>query len=144
MESSPSVVEQTIVIAAPPERVWRTVTDHQSRARWWAYLDLDPTPGGRFEERWTDQDGRAVRTHGHVLESIPAERLQLSWADDDWPESTNVTIALEATDDGATRVTVRHSGWERLAEAQHLADAHGAGWAMHLRNLRTYVESEPQ
>lgn len=132
-------MDETITIAAPTHHVWEAITDPKIRARWWAYLDLDPTVGGRFEERWTDSDGSTVLTHGRVLDLSVARMLRLSWADEDWEAATDVEIRLEESADG-THVRIRHTGWERLPDAGALAADHRAGWQMHLHNLKALVE----
>lgn len=122
-------VLESVLVPAPPERVWWWITDAGGRAAWWPYLDLDATPGGRVEERWDD-----VVTSGEVLEVDPARLLRLSWEDDGWPAATEVELRLEPEQAG-TRVTVRHSGWEALPDPESLVREHRAGWRMHLDDL---------
>ncbi len=128
-------VHETALVPAPPEQVWRWVTERDGRAEWWPYLDLDPMPGGRMEERWTDAAGNEVRTAGEVLEVDPPRLLRLSWKDDGWPAATEVEVHLEPQD-RATLVTVHHSGWAALPDAETLVREHGAGWRAHLDDLR--------
>jgi uncharacterized protein YndB with AHSA1/START domain len=140
--SSPSdqtVVDERITIAVPAERVWHAIIDSDARRAWWGYLDLDPQVGGRFEERWTDTDGNPKRTHGAVLELADERLLRLNWADEDWPELTEVHLSL-AEDEEGTEVRVRHIGWDALPSGPALAAAHQAGWRMHLKHLRQYLE----
>jgi uncharacterized protein YndB with AHSA1/START domain len=122
-------VRESVLVAAPPERVWSRITDAQERAHWWPYLHLDASPGGGMEERWDD-----TRTTGEVLEVQPPSLLRLSWKDDGWPAATEVELLLEP-DEGGTRVTVRHHGWEALPGADALVAAHRAGWRTHLDDL---------
>lgn len=134
------VVEESATIDVPIDRVWHAIVDSDARSAWWSYLDLDAEPGGGFEELWTDQDGRQMRTHGHVLELVSPAVLRLSWADEDWPATTEVEVRLHRGD-GATTVHVRHTGWERLPNGENLAEEHRAGWKMHLSNLRDYLRT---
>jgi uncharacterized protein YndB with AHSA1/START domain len=122
-------VRESVLVAAPPERVWSLIAGAEERARWWPYLDLDASPGGRMEERWDD-----TRTTGEVLEVDPPRLLRLSWKDDGWPAATEVELRVEPDHDGA-RVTVRHTGWEPLPDAETLVAAHRAGWRAHLDDL---------
>ncbi|WP_169809363.1 SRPBCC family protein [Actinomadura chibensis] len=144
------VVDESIVIRAPARQVWRTIVDADARAGWWEYLDLDATPGGRFEERWTGDDGTEQITSGEVVELADARLLVLSWADDGWPAATRVEVTLDPGDGGpddggpgdggATTVRLRHTGWEALPDGAALAAAHRGGWLHHLDNLRRCAE----
>jgi uncharacterized protein YndB with AHSA1/START domain len=137
-QSEPRIDESTS-ISAPADDVWRAIVVAEVRAGWWAYLDLDATVGGRFEERWTDGDGREVLTAGTVTDVVAGRSLVLSWADDDWPTATRVEVRLAETD-GTTVVHVLHTGWEALPDGAALAEQHGHGWRLHLDNLRRCVE----
>ena len=133
-------VEEKVVVAAPVSRVWDALVTDAARATWWPHLELDATPGGRMRERWTDESGNEVLTHGQVLDVVDRRFLRLSWADEGWPAETTVEITLDPVRAG-TAVSLRHSGWERLRDGSELASAHRAGWRRHLENLRCEVES---
>ncbi|MEU4447125.1 SRPBCC domain-containing protein [Actinosynnema sp. NPDC050801] len=133
------LVDESTSIAKPAADVWRAITVAELRAGWWGDLDLDATVGGRFEEPWTDGDGREVLTSGTVTEVVPDQLLVLSWADEDWPATTRVEVRL-TENGGTTSVRLRHSGWGALPGGEALAAEHRAGWRLHLNNLRTYVE----
>ena len=122
-------VSESVLVPAPQERVWSLIVEVEGRARWWPHLELDASSGGRMEERWND-----VVTTGEVLEVDPPRLLRLSWRDDGWPSTTEVELRLEP-EQGATRVTVRHSGWDRLPDAEALVADHRAGWRAHLDDL---------
>jgi uncharacterized protein YndB with AHSA1/START domain len=122
-------VSESVLVPAPPQRVWWWITDAEGRAAWWPYLDLDARPGGRMEERWND-----VVTAGEVVEVDPPRLLRLTWKDGGWPAATEVELRLEP-EQGATRVSVRHSGWAALPDAGSLVAAHRAGWKLHLDDL---------
>ncbi|TMR06446.1 hypothetical protein ETD86_52755 [Nonomuraea turkmeniaca] len=138
-QRSQPVVDESIAIVAPAHDVWQAIVNAEIRAGWWSYLDLDATAGGRFEERWTTDDGREVRTGGQVIELVTDHLLVLSWADEHWPASTRVEIQLTEIG-GSTMVRLLHMGWEPLPDGAALAAEHRAGWLMHLVNLRRYVE----
>jgi uncharacterized protein YndB with AHSA1/START domain len=85
-------VRRRVVIEAPPEDVWRALTDPDELAAWWGDdTELDATPGG--EGRFVE-DGEPVRL-ARVVEASPERRLMLDW----WPEDPDV-------DEPATRVTI--------------------------------------
>lgn len=105
-------------------------------------MELESRPGGRFVERWADEAGRRVVTSGRIVTLDPREGIELSWADDDWPEETHVSIRLERTMSG-TRVTILHSGWDSLPDGERIMNEHETGWRMHLENLRIHCERPP-
>jgi uncharacterized protein YndB with AHSA1/START domain len=131
-------ITESMVVHASAGRVWRAVADPDARLRWWSYLVLEAVVGSRWEEHWTLDGARRV-TSGTVLVAHPRELLRLSWADDDWPATTEVDLTLE---DRGARTTVRvvHRGWQALPEGAALRRAHVAGWRHHLRNLRAALE----
>jgi uncharacterized protein YndB with AHSA1/START domain len=131
-------ITESMVLHASAGRVWRAIADPDARLRWWSYLVLEPVVGTRWEEHWTLDGARRV-TGGTVLVVHPRELLRLSWADDDWPATTEVDLTLE---DRGARTTVRvvHRGWQDLPDGIGLRRAHVAGWRHHLRNLRAALE----
>lgn len=134
------VVEVDVWMAATPERAWQVFARDELRADWWPWLELDPRPGGRLVERWTDGDGREVLTSGRIELVQPPRRLVASWRDDDWPASTRVSIELAPAEPGIL-VRVRHEGWQALgADGAALAEAHAAGWRQHLADWRLQAE----
>jgi uncharacterized protein YndB with AHSA1/START domain len=116
-------------IDAPRDRVWRALTEEEQIAEWWGgYVSLVARPGGRLTERWTDSGGREVITSGEVVRLNAPQTLELTWADDDWDESTRVLFQLEETADG-THLTLEHSGWEAFPSSlrEELIRAHASG-----------------
>ena len=61
-------IEQAITLNAPPERVWRALT--QEVGKWWGFhigpndsdITLDARVGGHFIERWGDGEGELYAT----------------------------------------------------------------------------------
>ncbi|MEU4332232.1 SRPBCC family protein [Nonomuraea dietziae] len=131
-------VDETAVVAASAERVWRAFADHDDRAEWWHYLYLEPVAGGSLEERWTDEHGTPVVTRGEVTHAAAPKLLAFTWADEGQEASTDVEITLTPLQAG-TEVRIRETGWERLPDGPSLAADHRAGWRVHLANLRRHV-----
>ena len=128
-------------ISRPVEAVWAGLTERQRMAQWWGeHVDLEAEPGGRFVERWSNDAGRPVETVGRVTRFAPPQCLEMTWADDDWPVTTCVSVRLEAAPDG-TWLTLEHSGWDRFPgnDGAKLRDEHAVGWARHLRALESYL-----
>ena len=138
-----SGTDQIVICAqinVPRDRVWRALTEEEQIAEWWGgYVSLVARPGGRLTERWTDSGGREVITSGEVVRLNAPHTLELTWADDDWDESTRVLFQLEETADG-THLTLEHSGWEAFPSSlrEELIRAHASGWSQHVANLAAY------
>lgn len=124
-------IEITQQIAAPPEVVFRYLTDPKRFAQWMGVgAELDARPGGRFR---IDVDGEHVAV-GEYHEIDPPRRLVMSWG---WqghptvpPGSTTVEITL--TPQASTTVLrLRHLGLPSSEERQ----LHTAGWHLYTRRL---------
>jgi uncharacterized protein YndB with AHSA1/START domain len=101
-------------VPAPPERVWRALTQAGELSAWFgAEAEIDPRPGGhlslRFEDEW-------IRP-GVVEEVEPGRRLSFRWLpferhpDGSWRPmgQGRVEFELEATEAG-TRLVVSEWG----------------------------------
>ncbi len=118
---------------APVSRLWEVLI---MPASWWGSdVRLDPQPGGLFHEPWRDEAG-PHHTRGKVLKCDAPHLISLSWRDDDWSFSTQVTLRLSECGVGST-LQLHHTGWEAApASARNaLLDGHLRGWAFHLENL---------
>lgn len=124
-------IVKSIEVHAPAERVWWFVgTQEGNRVRHRAESTpahsytgelLEERPGGRYELRGL-YEGAPFRVVGQVLRYEPPRLLVMTWREafDDgsgWPADTLVTVRL-AEYFGRTRLTVIHSGFERLP-AEH-------------------------
>lgn len=119
----------TIRIAAPPEEVFRYLTDASLIVRWMGdWADLQPEVGGRFV---LDINGVPIR--GRYLAVEPPRRVVFSWgaAGNDAlpPGSTTVEITLRPDGD-ETVVELVHRGLPPVER-----DKHRAGWAHFLGRL---------
>ena len=127
MQEPAAVVQEATVTTVPGATVWRAIANGDERLRWWTGLDLDPRPGGRLVERWTDDGGGEQITRGEVVAVEDGHFLRWQWADEGWEAPTEVELRVHSVPEG-TRVVVRESGWERLPDGNTLADEHRAGW----------------
>jgi uncharacterized protein YndB with AHSA1/START domain len=126
-------IERTIVIDAPIELVWRTITEPDQIARWFAdRVELDLQPGGSgtlFFEKLTAP---------LVVERVePPTLFTFRWCqrDDERPvfgNSTLVEFTLVATADTCTTLTVTETGLDAMPlaadEKRRFAGSHGDGW----------------
>src|SRR5690606_30078459 len=76
-----------IEIAAPPERVYRALTDPAELARWWGPADeyaaqeweIDPRVGEAWRVRMTDRDGNESTIEGEFLVLDPPHVVEYTW-----------------------------------------------------------------
>jgi uncharacterized protein YndB with AHSA1/START domain len=94
-------------LTRPPEVVWRSLTEPELLARWWAGGDIAPVVGHRF----TLDMGRWGQVPCTVTEVEPARRLSYTFGD--W----TLTWRLVAEGVG-TRLFLEHSGFD-LDDPQH-------------------------
>jgi uncharacterized protein YndB with AHSA1/START domain len=145
------VVIAEIEIAAPPERVFRALTDESELTRWFTdpscpvkLWKMDARPGGLY--RYVTEKGTIVvnnvsefECHGEVLECVPPRLLVYTWLSN-WHENkslrTIVRWELTPTDSG-THVKVTHTG---LASEQATRKNYSTGWPDVLLKLKKFVE----
>jgi uncharacterized protein YndB with AHSA1/START domain len=128
-------IERAIMIDAPIGVVWRTITEPDQIARWFAdRVELDARPGGKgalfFEKN--------NLTAPLVVEQVePPTRFSFRWCHPDGEQpvhgnSTLVAFTLTAETDTRTKLTVTETGIDAMAspdfEKQRFADSHRDGW----------------
>jgi uncharacterized protein YndB with AHSA1/START domain len=119
-------VVRTVVLDAPPERVWEAVTEAALLSKWLApEVELEPHEGGAVRCRFGDGEER----HGEVELVEEAERLAFSWHREGGAPS-RVELALDAVA-GGTRLTVIETGLTPTGAPTLLA----GGWSAALARL---------
>jgi uncharacterized protein YndB with AHSA1/START domain len=138
------VIEREVLIEAPAEVVWRTVTEPDQMSQWFAdRVDLVVEPGEHGYMQFGDQGGPVV------VETVdPPTHFSFRWnhPSEEEPVAGNsmlVEFTLTREADGRTRLRVTESGHELRewpdAETQRYADEHRAGWGEFLDRLATVV-----
>jgi uncharacterized protein YndB with AHSA1/START domain len=145
-------VRKTVVVDAPPEFVFKALTDEKELGRWMAQqARIDPRIGGECEFKYhRAATGQHSVATGRILELIPHKRLSYTYvvarsgsgaseADSLFPDVTDsvVTWTLDALPDGKTRVTVVHSGI--ASEAHERFDGAWGYWTGQLARLGAKV-----
>jgi uncharacterized protein YndB with AHSA1/START domain len=152
-----------IEIAAPPERVFKALTDAKQLFAWWGrepsveltVFEMDARPGGRWrfsckpargaehgavEEQLRRSGAEEFEAHGEVLEYDPPRVLKWSWIAN-WHEDpmrpTTVRWELTPTASG-TRVRVTHSG---LTQEPISRKDYTGGWKGVLKLLNEYHQT---
>ena len=144
------VIEREILIEAPPEVVWRTITEPDQMSLWFAdRVELVAEPGAHGYMQFGDQGGPVV------VETVdPPTRFSFRWNHPQGEEpaagnSMLVEFTLTPEDSERTRIRVTESGHERRAwpgaEKQRYADEHREGWGDFLDRLAKVVaERRPE
>lgn len=138
------VIEREILIEAPIEVVWRTITEPDQLSQWFAdRVELVAEPGAHGFMEFGDQGGPVV-----VVTVDPPTRFSFRWnpARGAEPEAGNsmlVEFTLAPEGEARTRLRVVESGHELLAwpdgEKQRYADEHRSGWGEYLDRLATLL-----
>jgi uncharacterized protein YndB with AHSA1/START domain len=133
-------IEREILIEAPAEVVWRTITEPDQMTQWFAdRVDLVVEPGAHGYMGFGDQGGPVV------VETVdPPSRFSFRWNHPQGEEpvagnSMLVEFTLTPMGDERTHVQVSESGHELRdwpdAEKQRYADEHREGWGEFLDRL---------
>ena len=143
-------IEREIVIEAPLEVVWRTITEPDQIEQWFAkQVELDLGPGGAgtlvFDSRTTSKEVTAPI----VVEAVePPHRFAFRWShpEGESPVAGNsmlVEFLLTAESAERTRLRVVETGFELLAwpddEKARYAEDHRQGWSVHVGKLREFL-----
>lgn len=138
-DATPLVLELDRVLAAPPARVFRAWTDPAELARWFCpnpdlptTAEVDLRVGGAYVVRM----GSFEVSGGYVTIDAPRTlAFTWGWATDAEPARTLVTVTFEPSEDGGTRLRLRH---ERFADDDERA-SHAWGWSHSLPRLADAV-----
>jgi uncharacterized protein YndB with AHSA1/START domain len=133
-------IDREIVIEAPVEVVWRTITEPDQISQWFAdEVKLVVEPGAHGYMTFGDQGGPVV------VETVePPTRFAFRWNHPRGEEpvagnSQLVEFTLTSEGDERTRLRVVESGHELRAwpeaEKQRYADEHQDGWGEFLDRL---------
>jgi len=121
----PGLVEVETRVEAPPDVVYRYLTESELMVRWnCSEAEMDPRPGGVYRATM----GPGYVASGEFLEVIPSERVAFTFGwdtGDDHPVPPGSSLVeIDLVPDGdATLVRLRHSGLPSDA-----VDDHRSGW----------------
>jgi uncharacterized protein YndB with AHSA1/START domain len=142
-------VNAEIELAAPPEAVWKALTDADELTRWFP-LEAGKTPEGnlwmswRNEFKWESRIEMAEpNRHFRIatVESLAGEQTgKASERATTKAEPTATDFYLEARG-GKTVLRLVHSGFSADAEWDALYDGTQRGWKFQLWSLRHYLEN---
>ena len=131
-----------IYIAAPPENVWRALTDPEQSQRYFhgSRLEIEPRVGGNFVIRFPD--GR-VNVRGEVVEWSPPRRLVTSWGVDWVPELREfppclVSYDIEPSGESVKLTMTESYSWD---PPDALLSGGRSGWPAILSSLKSVLET---
>lgn len=138
------VIEREVLIEAPAEVVWRTITEPDQMSLWFAdRVDLVVEPGAHGFMHFGDGGGPVV------VETVdPPVRFSFRWnypREEDPVTSNSMLVEFTLTPEGdeRTRLRVTESDLEVRdwpdAEKQRYADEHLGGWAEFLERLASLL-----
>ena len=142
------VIEREVLIEAPVEVVWRTITEPDQMSQWFAdRVELVVKPGGHGYMGFGDQGGPVV------VETVdPPHHFSFRWNHTPGEEpgpgnSMLVEFTLSSEGVERTRLQVTESGHELRgwpeAEVQRYADEHQGGWGEFLDRLTGLLAPQP-
>jgi len=139
MSTTEYVIEREIVIDAPVEVVWRTITEPDQISLWFAdKVDVEITPGATGYMGFGDQGGPVL------VETVdPPTRFSFRWnhpAGEEPAAGNSLLVEFTLVSEGErTRLRVAESGLEPLpwpdADKQRYAEEHNEGWGEFLDRL---------
>lgn len=129
-----------IYIAATQEKVWEALVKGEVTRQYWGRENVsDWKPGSAWEHRRLDES-HSVHLLGKVVESVPPNRLVLTWVDPadagDKSKHTRVTFEIEPVED-MVRLTVTH---DELEVGSDMLIKITEGWPRVLSNLKSFLE----
>lgn len=131
-------IVKTLFLKAPPEHVWKFLTQADQLALWFHRARTDLVEGGDYilETNSYGKEGNKM-CWGKVLEMKKPERLVHTFTHNFLQEvETTCTWTLEAVE-GGTILTLTHEGWDKVEEgAFGMAANHDTGWDEHFSRLR--------
>jgi uncharacterized protein YndB with AHSA1/START domain len=139
--ASVAAIERRVALAAPPERVWRALTDPAELAAWFGQAaELDLRVGGLGWFEWSD----GGRFHARVERVDEPRAFAYRWARDrdtlvDAGPSTLVEFRLEPAPGGGTVLHLRESGF--MDTDGRRENVHG--WLDELADLAEALADEP-
>jgi uncharacterized protein YndB with AHSA1/START domain len=135
------VIERTF--SAPPERIWKALTDVEEMRRW--YFDLKEfKPEVGFEFEFTvEHEGMKYCHLCKITEVISQKKLAYSWRYKGHEGDSLVTLELSADGD-KTRLRLTHEGLETFPKAPSFARKNFMeGWTQIIgSSLKEFVESD--
>ncbi len=138
--SDEHAVNLSVHLQAPPDEVWRALTDGPALTAWYwppsldPQVRTDPRPGGRYAIT-SSAPGMGIEGE-YVALDAPRRLVQTwRWAGDD--TESIVSIDLTGTAERGTELALRHEHLDRLTAVNYRA-----GWESCLQRLPEYLAAK--
>lgn len=134
-------VEASIEIDAPPEAVWRALTDARELERWFPLeARVEPGEGGTLFMSWKNE----YQAESRITVWDPGRHLQITWGfTDEEREITQFTDYHVEGAKGRTVLRVVTSGFPKDPSWDAWYEGTRQGWAFELASLKRYLERHP-
>jgi uncharacterized protein YndB with AHSA1/START domain len=144
-------IDRTIEIQAPPERVWRALTNAKELATWFQVtIEGDIAPGNEVWMTSMSKGYAGVRFRVLFVEMTPPKRFVWQWhpgavdpnVDYSSEPRTTVTFTLEPSGRG-TRVSLAETGFNEISLARRakVFGDNSQGWTEVLVWLSNYAQA---
>lgn len=125
----------TTYIRTTPEKLWHAITTPEFTRQWWGEGIVSDWKKGS-EWKHINQDTKACKIGGKILESQPPKRLVYTWGEPGSKEApSQVTFEIEKIDD-TVKLVVSHVDLQG-----EMAGKVSKGWPCVLSSLKTLLES---
>jgi len=131
-------IVKTMFLKAPPEHVWKFLTEKEKLATWFHAGEDDVREGGDFVlvTNTLGKEGERM-CWGKVVEFDPPRKLVHTFTHNMLQGLETICTWTLTKIDGGTLLKLEHEGFEKVAEnAFSMATNHEKGWEQHLSRLR--------
>jgi uncharacterized protein YndB with AHSA1/START domain len=127
----------TTYIRSTPKKTWDAITKPEFTRQYWG--GMANLSDWKKDSKWEHLNPEnEVWITGKVVESIPAKRLVLTWADpDDLKDKSRLTFEIEPIEETVC-LTVTH---DKFKDGSSMAGKVSRGWPLVLSSLKTFLET---
>ena len=136
-------ITRTIDINAPIQRVWDALTKAELIAQWFGdAAELEAIPGGTGFFGWNAHGKFRVVVESAEVPHTLVYRWAHREADAEPTPGNSTVVRFDLTEiDGGTRLDLRETGFENLADPQTAHAENSGGWTAELDDLVTYLQA---
>lgn len=148
------IIEKTIEMQAPVERVWRALTDHEEFGQWFSVKIDGPFAVGQLSTGHITYPGyEHVKWEATVTKMEKPRFFSYTWhpyaidpaIDYTTEPTTLVEFKLEPTKSGGTLLVVTESGFSKIPAGRRpeAFRKNSDGWEGQLENIDEHVKASP-
>ena len=132
------VISKTVFLKAPPDHVWRFLTEKDKLALWFYAGESDLKDGSEYRLNTNSLGKEGDRIcWGRVIEFDPPKRLVHTFTHNYLEEVETTCIWDLKAVEGGTVLHLRHGGWENFtADPFGMGANHDKGWDEFFGRLR--------